>query len=261
MITQKKRQHIVPKFLQKNWSDDKTTVRVYLKKQEKFVQTAIKSNMQKPFFYGNSGKVEDWLSEEIESPVISIIAKMIKNPKKFQRKNKVLPPEMIDFLSVLYSRSESSMKPAKEWLHSFMDYTENHLDLTKKQILVKQEYQEKMIDTNEFQGQLAMIEPSERNRQEIHNGRYLLIHSSTTIFLPDEAVLGFCPLSPNLLMIYGDMVDINWKNRSKNFIVDLFNAFSLQKSSTGVIVGKVTSTHYIEKLKRNGFAQSAFKNR
>ncbi|AWN66484.1 hypothetical protein LL14B4_09980 [Lactococcus lactis subsp. lactis] len=77
-----------------------------------------------------------------------------------------------------------------------MDGAENHFKLTQEQKLVKQEYQEKIIDTNEFHGQFALIKPSGLNKEEIYNGRYLLIQSTTAIFLPDEAILGFSPLSP-----------------------------------------------------------------
>jgi hypothetical protein len=63
---------------------------------------------------------------------------------------------------LLHSRSESSMNPAKEWLDNFMDDAENRYNLTQEQKLVKQECQKKIIETNEFHGQFALIKSTTR---------------------------------------------------------------------------------------------------
>jgi len=60
-------------------------------------------------------------------------------------------------------------------------------------------------------------------------------------------------------MICVNMIDIDWRNRSKSFSTDLFNAFAFQKSTTEIIVREGTSIQDIERLKRNQFAKKSKK--
>ena len=72
-----KKQHYVPQFLLRNWSEDKSSIKTYLLNENRVVQTAsISSQAQKPFFYGKDQEVESILCQ-LEEESALIIAKLL----------------------------------------------------------------------------------------------------------------------------------------------------------------------------------------
>ena len=251
----KKRQHIVPQFLQRNFAIDasKKRVRVYLVKENKFVNKTIKTNIQKSYFYGKSGETEIRLGQELETPTSIVIAQMIKNPKKFMRKHKVLDETTLRFFSTLRNRSGVIGELVDDLNDQFMHAWEESPSFDKSQEILQKEFKETMLDTNELRGMGAFIEPNEESENLIYNGEYLLVKSKTPLFLSDEMNVSIFPLSPHLLLILGDMavqMREGFMRRSIDCMVDLINAWALAEATNLIIVSSETSDLYIKRLKK-----------
>jgi hypothetical protein len=251
----KKRQHIVPQFLQRNFAIDasKKRVRVYLVKENKFINKAIKTNIQKSYFYGKSGETETRLGQELETPTSIVIAQMIKNPKKFMRKHKVLDETTLRFFSTLRNRSGVIGELVDDLNDQFMHAWEESPSFDKSQEILQKEFKETMLDTNELRGMGAFIEPNEESENLIYNGEYLLVETKTTLFLSDEMSVSTFPLSPHLLLILGEMADVMKQGimrRSNAYMVDFVNAWALADATNLIIVSPETSDSYIKRLNK-----------
>lgn len=251
----KKKQHFVPQHLQRNFAIDEKgkRVRIYILKSKKFTDAPIKDNLQSSYFYGKSEKVETIFSDEIESPVSTTINEMIKNPKKFMRKNKVLDEETLRYFYTLKNRSVGTAKVLEDITNQIMEKWRSSPGFDDSQISLRNEFKEKMLDTNELRGMGALVEPIEESRLNIYNGKYMLVKSEKRLFLSDEANTSFFPLSPNVLLIVGDMVDLVkqiFKTRSKSFTIDFINSVAINNAENIVIVGNETTFKDIERLKK-----------
>ncbi len=81
MKSEKERQHFVPRFYLKKFSNnnDEKSIGVFLKDNKKFIKSAsIEGQSQKPFYYGEDGKVENLLME-IEGPASRVFNKICED--------------------------------------------------------------------------------------------------------------------------------------------------------------------------------------
>lgn len=248
-----KKQHIIPQFIQRNFATDvsKKKVRIYLVKENKFVDTRIKLNMQKAYFYGKSGKYENILAREVESKAAPIIQQMIKNPKKYMRKNPKLDQIMLTFVIVSRQRTEKTQKVLKDISSSLIEYSEKYLKSNNKQLEMVHRFNDDWIESQELMGKVSLLEPDDRSTEEIFNGKYMLFESKTSIFCSDIHAGSIIPLSPFLALIYGDLVDHFNKylfNVSNVLVVNFINSFLLKHTLNSIIVDNSTTYKYIHKL-------------
>ncbi|MFR1821595.1 MAG: DUF4238 domain-containing protein [Lactococcus petauri] len=251
----KKRQHIVPQFLQRNFAIDesKKRVRVYLVKENKFIDKTIKTNIQKSYFYGKSGETETRLGQELEAPTSLVIAQMIKNPKKFMRKHKTLDETTLRFFNTLRNRSGVVGQLVDDLNSQFMQVWEESPTFDESQEILHKEFKKTMLDTNELRGKGAMAEPNEETKKIIFNGEYLLVKTKTPLFLSDEMSVSIFPLSSHLLLILGDMAEMMKQGimrRSNACMVDFVNAWTLSDATNLIIVSPETSDSYIKRLNK-----------
>lgn len=250
----KKRQHIVPQFLQRNFAIDNQNkrVRVYLIKENKFIEKTIKTNIQKSYYYGKSGEIETRLGQELEAPTSLVIAQMIKNPKKFMRKHKVLDETTLRFFSTLRNRSGVVGQLVDDINNQFMEAWEESSSFDESQKILQKEFKKTMVDTNELRGIGAFTETDEESDKHIYNGTYLLVKTKTPLFLSDEMSVSIFPLTPHLLLILGDMaiqMKEGFMRRSIDCMVDLINSWALVEATNLIIVSPETSDSYIKRLK------------
>ncbi|MCK9402874.1 MAG: DUF4238 domain-containing protein [Chitinophagaceae bacterium] len=81
MKSEKEKQHFVPKFYLKKFSNqnDERSVGVFLKDKSIFIKCAsIEGQSQKPYYYGDDGKIENILME-IEGPASRVFNKICEN--------------------------------------------------------------------------------------------------------------------------------------------------------------------------------------
>lgn len=261
MAQKKRRQHFVPQHLQRNFAIDEKgrRVRIYILKNKKFTETSIKDNLQVPYFYGKSEKVEAIFSDEIEGPVSLTIDKMIKNPKNFMRKNKTLDEETLRYFYTLRNRSVATAKTLDDITNQIMKQWEDSPNFDNSQKKLRREFQEKMVDTNELRGKGALVEPIDESRDKIYNGKYMLISSEKRLYLSDRASTSFFPISPYVLLVIGDMVDIVkhvFTLRSKEYIIDFINSWTINNATNLIIVGRDTTSKDIEKLEKINYHKS-----
>lgn len=254
-MPEKKKQHIVPQHLQRNFAIDekKLIVKTYLVQHKKFCQTPIERTLQSSYFYGKSGKVETILGNEIETPGSITIAKMIKNPKKFMRKHKTLDEDTLKYFSTLRNRSLAVAEVLDEVTDQIMEKWEKSANYDDYQKALRKEFQEKMIETNEMRGQGALSEPDEISKEKIYNGNYILVEVETQLFFPDVVSTSIFPLSPYLLLIIGEMANVfkmAFSKRSKTAMVNLLNYRAIRESKSLILVGRDTNIEDIERLER-----------
>lgn len=90
----KNRQHYVPKFYLRNFSDSEKAIASFNITNAKYIENASIRNMcQKNNFYGADNRVEDFFSEDIEGKAASIIKQIIQTS--------VIPREMEDYVHLL----------------------------------------------------------------------------------------------------------------------------------------------------------------
>ncbi|MEY8537346.1 DUF4238 domain-containing protein [Lactococcus muris] len=254
-MTEKKRQHIVPQHLQRNFAIDKQKriVKIYLVQQREFHEAPIERTLKSSYFYGKSGEVETILSNEIETPGSRIIAEMIKNPKKFMRKHKILDEGTLKYFSTLRNRSLAVvdvLDDVNEQIMKKWEISANYDDFQKS---LRKEFQEKMLDTNEMRGKAVLLEPNEICKEKIYNGRYMLVEVEKQLFFSDVVSTSVFPLSPNLLLVIGEMTDIfkvAIRMKSKAAVVNFLNYRSIKEAKKLVLVGNDTSIEDIERLER-----------
>lgn len=254
-MPEKKKQHIVPQHLQRNFAIDekKLIVKTYLVQYRKFCETPIDRTLQSSYFYGKSGKIETILGNEIETPGSITIAKMIKNPKKFMREHKTLDQDILKYFSTLRNRSIGVADVLDDVTEQIMKKWEISSNFDDSQKELRKEFQEKMIETNEMRGQGALLEPDEVSKRKIYNGNYILIEVETQLFFPDVVSTSIFPLSPHLLLIIGEMADvfkIVIRMRSKTAMVNLLNYRAIKESKNLILVGRDTNIEDIERLEK-----------
>lgn len=219
---------------------------------------SIKDNLQSSYFYGKSEKTETIFSDEIEGPISSVIEEMIKNPKKFMRKHKLLDEDTLRYFYTLKDRSVGTAKILEGITNQIMKKWENSTNFDESQKALRKEFQEKMIDTNELRGIGALVEPINESRDEIYNGKYMLVESEKRLYLLDEANTSIFPLSPNVLLVIGDMVEAVKKSfniHSKSYTIDKINSWAINKATNVVIIGPYTTLKDIERLDKHSSSQ------
>ena len=133
-------QHIIPQFLQKNFSidNDKKKVQIYEtplnpKQSSSIKYASIKHNMSSEYTYGPSQFGENLLSH-LEFEASKEIEKMIKSPKKYMRQHPKLPDSMINFMVSLQLRGTHTHTLIKRLVQDLKESMDNHMTLTDKEM-------------------------------------------------------------------------------------------------------------------------------
>ena len=250
-------QHIIPQFLQKNFSIDKEKKKVKIfetplnpKHHSSIKDASIKHNMSFEYTYGPSQFGENLLSH-LEFEASKEIEKIIKSPKKYMRKHPKLPDSMINFMVSLQLRGTHSHTLIKRLVQDLKESMDNHMTLTDKENDAYKQFQSEHIDTNEFFGYvLNGIERAREDLPEIYNGTYQLVTSDAYAFLPDNVVTGFLPLTPHLILVIGDFEELPTyiSMRSTSWFFEFYNYLALQRMNERIIVSQDTTLSYILKL-------------
>jgi hypothetical protein len=133
---EKSRQHYVPKFYLRNFSDRKKAIDTFNITNSKYIPNAsIKDMCQKNNFYGSDKKVENFLNEEVESKASPII-KGIIDTNEFPSFEEYI--ELIKFILVSEARNLRSA-----------DSTNNMVDFMTKTIM-KEHPEFKDVDLDQF---------------------------------------------------------------------------------------------------------------
>ena len=250
-------QHIIPQFLQKNFSIDKEKKKVKIyetplnpKHQSSIKDASIKHNMSSEYTYGPSQFGESLLSH-LEFEASKEIKKMINSPKKYMRQHPKLPDSMINFMVSLQLRGTHNQTFIKQLTTDFKLLMDNNLSLTKEENDAYEQFQSEHIDTNEFFGStLKDIKKRREDLPEIYNGRYQLVTSDVYAFLPDNIVTWFLPLTPHLILVIGDFEELPTyiSMRSTSWFFEFYNYLALQRMNERIIVSQDTTLSYILKL-------------
>lgn len=97
-----KKQHYIPQFLLRNWSEDGASINVYLCEKNKQIKNApIDSQSQKNFYYGEDQKIESILSL-LEYDSSLVISKLKKDTKNFDEEDKRI---LIEFIAMQNTRT------------------------------------------------------------------------------------------------------------------------------------------------------------
>jgi hypothetical protein len=145
---EKRRQHYVPKFYLKNFSNSKKAIDTFNITNSKYIRNAsIKDMCQRHNFYGSDKKVENFLNEEIETKASSII-KSILDTNEF-------PSNYEDYIHLVMFLLVSEARNLK-----FAESTNNMVDFMTKTI-IKEHPDFKNIDIEKFK--IEMNEPANFN--------------------------------------------------------------------------------------------------
>lgn len=258
--TNKVRQHIIPQFLQKNFAWKDNAVNIYIKKADTIKTTSTRDIMYAKYFYGESGYVEDLLSN-IESAASHDIQEMIdasnhKNGhKRYMRTHPALSPKICEFLISLYARTKHSINNQISAWDDYEQYakTDYRADDIDKMILpLISAANLKQRNTNEFNGDIAKSVLNDADNLNLDdNKKYKLIKTSTSLFLSENPVQGYLPLGPNLLLVYGlkvEQFNNHLQHASLSLLIDYLNRLALEYSDNVIIIEKNTPIEYIHKL-------------
>ncbi|EKN69271.1 hypothetical protein BABA_10426 [Neobacillus bataviensis LMG 21833] len=138
---EKSRQHYVPKFYLRNFSDSKKSIDTYNIANSKYIPNAsIKDMCQKHNFYGSDKKVEDFLNVEIEakaSPIIKNILDTNKFPNDLEEYMQLLMFLLVsEARNLKMAESTNNMFDfiAKTMLKEHPDFKEMDLDSFKMEV-------------------------------------------------------------------------------------------------------------------------------
>ncbi|WP_419153704.1 DUF4238 domain-containing protein [Weissella viridescens] len=206
-MAEKKKQHYVPQFMLRNFSENQKTVRVYLKEQGKIIENfPIKNVMQSAYTYGQDLEVERELGE-LETAAAIEMQRMIKNPDKYAQENETLPDGFLLFLKTLYSRSLGSMERKNQIIND----TINEYGATNEPERLKEikEFEEEELETNNFYGESALYDGNTKNWHDIEHwsGPYRLIKTNSPLFLADNQLYAHqLAISPFVLLVFSEHV-------------------------------------------------------
>ncbi|WP_289142357.1 DUF4238 domain-containing protein [uncultured Brevibacillus sp.] len=140
-MAEKNRQHYVPKFYLRNFSDSVKAIDTYNITNSKYIPNAsIKDMCQKHNFYGADKKMENFLNEEIEAKASSIIRRILDTNE--------FPNNMEDYLHLVMFLLVSEARNLKH-----ADSTNNMADYVAKTIM-KEHPDFKNFDLEEFKIEL-----------------------------------------------------------------------------------------------------------
>lgn len=119
-MADKKKQHYIPKFYMRNFTDNKNSISTLNIETEKYISDAsIKNMFQKPNFYGEDKKLETFLDIEIEREASKIIHEIIEKKKIPTDKASKKYQRLITFVVLCEGRN---LKSADSY-NKFIDYT------------------------------------------------------------------------------------------------------------------------------------------
>ena len=165
---EKNRQHYVPKFYLRSFSDTKKSIDTFNISNSKYIQNASITDMcQKHNFYGSDKKVENFLNEEIETKASSLI-KSILDTNEF-------PVNLEDYIHLVMFLLVSEARNLK-----IAESTNNMVDFMVKTLMKEQpDYTD--MDLNKFK--------IEVNQPANHNIEIALKSTSTILDLEPILIL------------------------------------------------------------------------
>ncbi|MFX3643514.1 MAG: DUF4238 domain-containing protein [Candidatus Pristimantibacillus sp.] len=276
MMAEKNRQHYVPKFYLRNFSESRKSIASFNLSRGLFVgEASIKNMCQRNNFYGADNQIENFLGEKIETPAALIIQYILKT--------NTLPDGLEDYLNlilfVLISEArhlktadslnhtvDSVLKSSIELNPQFKD-----VDLDKYQITINEpanlaiqqaiESLELVLDLET----LLIIERTGGTRQFITSDHPVVRYNS--FYLKKKYYGGFgnisrgaqffIPLSPHVcLLLYDQDIyhiphqenNILWLRKAKE--VDQLNQLFFLNAHNNVFCAHKTKEDYINELHR-----------
>lgn len=257
-MTQKQetiRQHYLPRFLQKNFAipSNKDKVCIYEKSINKHIppirDVYIKSNMQSDYYYGTSQIAERHLSN-LEDKAAFEISKMVKNPKKYKRKNPKLSPIMLDFVMQMFSRSPHTINSHDEIVKNILEQCHNSpSEYYQELALLIEPHIIKEKSNNEINGVIATHTIRNQTIQKFNLNNYMLIPIKNNLFIGDSHKIGYLPLSGNLLLAYGpavERIERYLTTHSKEQLRQSINAETVKQSISIIILGPTSTLNDID---------------
>jgi hypothetical protein len=119
-MTENRKQHYLPKFYLKNFSEDDKQVCVYHLKSGKGIISPIDSTCQEKYFYGKDSKFEKGLSD-IETYQAQVIKKIIETSDI-----EILSLEeqfnLLSFLILQYARTKEAKNTSEKWVEFHVEH-------------------------------------------------------------------------------------------------------------------------------------------
>ena len=244
------KQHFMPQFLQRNFSDNKKTVYSFIHNHGIIKQVNISSHMQNRNDFDE--KTEKLLSR-LESNASIEIQKMIDDPINYQHQNPTLPDSVIQFLISMNNRSPDTFNKYKKYVAILRTIMQSKIESEpdKQWFEFYDEILFSNCDTPEHHSALVNstdIDP--KMVSEWYLGNYQLVKTTINLFLPESIVIGYLPISSNILLIYESAV-IDWDDLpqvNQSLFLNMLNSYALSTSKNNTIVSSTTTKEYIDLL-------------
>ncbi|MCW3793989.1 DUF4238 domain-containing protein [Paenibacillus sp. LS1] len=275
-MAEKNRQHYVPKFYLRNFSESKKSIASFNLSRGLFVgEASIKNMCQRNNFYGADNQTENFLGEKIETPSALIIQNILKT--------NTLPDELEDYAELLWfilTSEARHLKTAESLNHTFESVLKakmelnpqfKEVDLDKYQITINEpanvaiqqaiENLELVLDLEP----LLIIERTGGTRQFITSDYPVVRYNS--FYLKKQYYGGFgnisrgaqffIPLSPHVCILLYDKDIYHIPQQEKNILslrkakeVDQLNQLFFLNAHNNVFCAQKTKEDYIKELHR-----------
>lgn len=270
---EKNRQHYVPKFYLRNFSDNEKSINSYNLVNSKYIENAsIKNMCQRNNFYGEDKRVEEFLDKEIERKAANIVRKINAENKMVDNLNEYI--HLIQFLLVSEARNLKSAESynnminymAKQILSIHPDTKD--IDLTDVTIGIKQPantYIKIALDQTESILDLEPLLIIEKtgSRKFITSDNPLLRYNSLYLQrkypggfgLINRGLQLFFPISPSkCILLYDrlayDIPNVNngllYLNRARD--VDKLNELFYLNGYNNIFFNQLTKREYVERI-------------
>lgn len=275
-MAEKNRQHYVPKFYLRNFSENKKSIASFNVSREKFVSEAsIKNMCQRHNFYGADNHIENFLGEKIEPGASRLIQNIIQT--------NVLPTDLEDYmhlvLFILISEARH-LKTAESLNHTFdtvlksaleLSHQFDQADLNKYQITIDEpanlaieqaiEQLELVLDLEP----LLILERTGGTRNFITSDHPLVRYNSFYLAKQINGGFGyisrgaqfFIPISPHACILLYDSNIYHIPNQENNVLklkkakeIDQLNHLFFLNAHNNVFCCQRTKKEYVTELNR-----------
>lgn len=271
---EKSRQHYVPKFYLRNFSNSKKAIDTFNISNSKYIPNAsIKDMCQKNNFYGSDKEVENFLNEDVESPASPVIKNMIDH---FE-----LPKTEVDYITLVkfILVSETRNLRAADSTNNMVDYfaktlIKNHpefkddLDLDKFTISWNEPVNHLIDFAIESIPLVLDLEPillvektgarrflTSDNPVVRYNSLYMLKKYNRGFGYATRGLQLFLPISPHVCLLLYDKLAYDIPGVKNNMLtltrakdVDQLNEFFYLNAYNNIFFNQTTKESYIESL-------------
>ncbi|MEH7000886.1 DUF4238 domain-containing protein [Priestia megaterium] len=274
---QKNRQHYVPKFYLRNFSDTERSINTYNLANEKYINNAsIKDMCQKNNFYGADKKMETFLDKEIERKASVIITNILKK-NKFPYQNVEDYVHLFSFLLVSEARNLKSADSSdqmvdyisKIFLQGNPEFRESGIDLDSYKIGYKEPANEMIKMALESVPNVVDLEPlliivektgarkfiTSDNPLIRYNSFYLRNNYPGGFGYLTRGLQLFFPVSYDKCILFYDSYVYDIPNAHENVLVldrardvDQLNELFYLNAYNNIFFNQKTKESYIEKI-------------